>query len=1314
MKRRPMIATSSSQPARSRRLRTAWPASGLISLALIAAGCGSDLPPVGTDSGLGDGAVSDSGPADTGMHCTPRTCEAAGANCGPIADGCGGLIECGECTAVGAVCGGGGQPNVCGGGIQNCTPKTCEELNANCGPIADGCGRLIDCGSCTMDGESCGGGGLHNRCGSPEGNPEECPALLTCDDVGAQCGLVSNGCGGVLDCGGCDEAGESCGGGGTHNRCGAPTCTRLTCDDVDPEHCGPVGDGCGGVLTDCGVTCQEPETCGGGGVYDRCGEGGWTCQPLELSVVCPAGACGPASDGCGGQIDCGGCTGGLICGGGSQAGVCGAPVCVARTCGQLNADCGEIPDGCGGTLQCGTCSVAGQTCGGSGVPNQCGAPSCTPLTCQEQGIGCGLAGDGCGGQLDCGGCTNGDSCGGGGVASQCGRPSCTPQTCQDVGANCGPIGDGCGGVIASCGNCSGGNICGGGGTPSVCGGAPTGGPGGPGCTGLCENQVYCPNNGATTLTGVVYAPNGTIPLYNAIVYVPVDPNAPLPAITDGASCDRCTDEDLGEPLVSALTNSDGSFTLRHVPAGVSFPLVIKKGKWRRVVTIPARTGCSSTALTSEQTRLPRNRNEGHIPFIGITTGRVDGLECVLYKAGVDAAEFTRPTGNGRIRMYRGSIDRSSNGRGGSWPDAASRQCQMCGTGNTGGEQNCRTTWCGGAANSFRTDTLNSIHAQRLYESQAPLDAYDMVIFGCEASETGRAAADRARLLQHVNVGGRLFLSHFHYDWIYRGGSNGYTTAPLHTTAVWNNGGGTGNLSDPTAAIVDSTFPRGQAFREWLDFTNSSHPTQGSGFVQIDEPRRYVQSTTALGRRWVYTTQAAHGENSIQQFTFNTPVGAPEEDICGRVVYSAFHVTVGSTWDSVFPNHCGGDLTAQEKTLLFMLFDLASCVADDNVPPPPPPSCDAQSCQDVNAECGVVADGCGSAVDCGPCPNGDVCVNNQCVPSGCTPRTCVEASANCGTVADGCGGTLDCGPCVPGLVCGAAAPNQCGVPPCVPRTCDDVGANCGVLADGCGGTDDCGLCPNPGETCGASGVPNVCGTGQCSPRSCADVNAECGQIGDGCGAAVDCGPCPPDQVCGGAGPNRCGVPSCPPATCDQVGAECGLIGDGCGGSVDCGPCTGPGQLCGAGGPNLCGTGCQPLTCESQNAECGQIGDGCGNAVDCGPCPPGLVCGGGGVPNRCGEGPVCTPATCQSASAQCGLIGDGCGASINCGECPDGTTCGGSGIPNVCGGTCTANRTCADYNAECGQVSDGCGGLVDCGVCAPGLVCGLLAPNQCSAF
>jgi hypothetical protein len=172
---------------------------------------------------------------------------------------------------------------------------------------------------------------------------------------------------------------------------------------------------------------------------------------------------------------------------------------------------------------------------------------------------------------------------------------------------------------------------------------------------------------------------------------------------------------------------------------------------------------------------------------------------------------------------------------------------------------------------------------------------------------------------------------------------------------------------------------------------------------------------------------------VQQFAFNTPYASPDDAICGRVAYSGFHVAASSDGNdnrpfanSEFPEHCSGDLTAQEKVLLFMLFDLGSCVGD----PPEPPICEPRMCADVSAECGLINDGCGAAVDCGPCPEGEVCglfEPNKC--AACEPRTCEDAAETgieCGMVGDGCGGTLDC-MCPPGFQCGFAAPNKCDDP-----------------------------------------------------------------------------------------------------------------------------------------------------------------------------------------------------------------------------------------------------------------------------------------------
>jgi hypothetical protein len=180
--------------------------------------------------------------------------------------------------------------------------------------------------------------------------------------------------------------------------------------------------------------------------------------PVCTPITCGAQniECGPAGNGCGGELDCGTCPADQICGG-AGPGKCGAPQCTPRTCADQGLQCGPAGDGCGHALDCGVCP-AGQTCGGGGRAGVCGNQVCTPLTCASQSITCGPAGDGCGHALDCGTCADGQTCGGGG-AGKCGSPVCTPTTCTAQGIECGPAGDGCGNLL-ECGPCPTGDTCG--------------------------------------------------------------------------------------------------------------------------------------------------------------------------------------------------------------------------------------------------------------------------------------------------------------------------------------------------------------------------------------------------------------------------------------------------------------------------------------------------------------------------------------------------------------------------------------------------------------------------------------------------------------------------------------------------------------------------------------------------------------------------------------------------------------------------------------------------------------------------------------
>jgi hypothetical protein len=614
---------------------------------------------------------------------------------------------------------------------------------------------------------------------------------------------------------------------------------------------------------------------------------------------------------------------------------------------------------------------------------------CGLRTCATAGAQCGPIGDGCGGTVQCGGCPMGQTCGGGGTPFVCGSAanSCVPRTCASVGANCGQLGDGCGQLTAPCGGnggqCPAGQSCGAGGIPSVC--ADTAPDGGVPCTNLCQKQVACNGGGTTTLSGTVVAGTDSSkgfgnpdPIYNALVYVPNDVVQPF---TPGVSCDQCGAHTSGSPLVTANSGVDGTFQLQNVPCGTNIPLVIQLGRWRRQVTIPSISCCASNTIPTSLTRLPRNHTEGDIPLMAIDTGKVDGLECVLRKMGIDDSEFTKPSGGGRVQLYVG------NGA-------------TAGTGTPSESQ--------------------------LWGSAATLKNYDMVLFPCHGSQQNKSQSNQQNVIDYTNAGGRIFTTHFSYVWLVTAGSNNLpgnpaVPQPFVGTANWHVNQAN---ADQVTGIIDTTFPKGLALSQWLSNVGAA---QTAGQIPVNVVRNDLDGVVAPSQRWMYS-QAPDPAFPVLHYTFNTPVGVSSSQQCGRVVFSDFHVEDATDNSSTtFPKECSNTpMTPQEKLLEFMLFDLASCITTDT----PPSQCQPASCQQLGFNCGPQADGCGGIIQCGDCKAPQTCGGGNtpgvCGAGSCTPLTCQQAGAACGIIGDGCGSTVDCGPCVAPATCGGAGvANQCG-------------------------------------------------------------------------------------------------------------------------------------------------------------------------------------------------------------------------------------------------------------------------------------------------
>jgi hypothetical protein len=666
---------------------------------------------------------------------------------------------------------------------------------------------------------------------------------------------------------------------------------------------------------------------------------------------------------------------------------------LVAACGGSNGDSGFAPDAAAG-------DSGGNRDGGglldvtliSDSPTSFGdGSSGCPSSCQDLGSNCGATTDTkCGGVVQCGSCPAGEICGGGGKPNQCGKGNagdagCTKMTCASQHVTCGQAADGCGNTL-QCGTCS---------SPETCGGDPTK-PGQCGCTGTCALLPTCDGGATTTLSGKVLDPAGLHPLYNVLVYIPNDPTDPgLQPFAPGISCDQCGATAAGNPLVTAYTAPDGTFTLTNVPVGTSIPLVIQLGRWRRQFTVDVTTACGANALPASMLTMPQNHSQGDIPRIALLTGGLDPVECTLRKMGVQDSEFTDPGGGGHINFYLASDSDSHSGEQGHGAEISA-----------------------------------STPSQPALMTAATLDQYDMVVLECEGYPQHESTADWATLAAYTSAGGRVFASDFAWSWFYQQtpsvlANPAYANAAVWTGAQWP-GGTASNIT-----IDVTTNPKGMAFDKWLEIVGVSVPGSDS-IASIYPAFHNTGGVTMPTQSWLTWNAPPQNTSAPMHFSFNTPVGASSAMQCGRVVYSDWHAwqpgTGGAKFPqgAVFPAECDSTpMTPQQAILEFMLFDLAACVM------PYTPVCTPRTCAAAGVSCGPASDGCGNLLDCGTCAAGQTCGGGGAGKCGtqttCTPETCASQGIQCGQAGDGCGNVLNCGNCQTGQICGFGGAGKCGNP-----------------------------------------------------------------------------------------------------------------------------------------------------------------------------------------------------------------------------------------------------------------------------------------------
>ncbi len=194
--------------------------------------------------------------------------------------------HCGDCNTV---CG----PNdVCQDGQCVCVPKTCADLGAQCGSVSDGCGGMLECGSCGPDEvcesgtcvPNCSGTICNGVCVDTSNDPTNCG---TCGNACSQCQSCTNGsCVPVGDGTLCDPGNSNTG------VCVSGACVDTgTCSQGATQSCYSGSAGTSGI----GICQSGTQTCQQNGTWGSC-LGEVTPQPEDI--------CGNSlDDDCDGVVD---------------------------------------------------------------------------------------------------------------------------------------------------------------------------------------------------------------------------------------------------------------------------------------------------------------------------------------------------------------------------------------------------------------------------------------------------------------------------------------------------------------------------------------------------------------------------------------------------------------------------------------------------------------------------------------------------------------------------------------------------------------------------------------------------------------------------------------------------------------------------------------------------------------------------------------------------------------------------------------------------------------------------------------------------
>lgn len=413
----------------------------------------------------------------------------------------------------------------------------------------------------------------------------------------------------------------------------------------------------------------------------------------------------------------------------------------------------------------------------------------------------------------------------------------------------------------------------------------------PPCVGLGCKIAECPPTGSDTVVyGKVTAPNGIDPIREAIVYVP---SSGTPEEFPGeVSCEVCNSPVGGVPVTQTITGIDGTFELRRVPVTDGTPIVIQKGRWRKMTRIKVEK-CERQALSAEDARLPKAQNEGGIPRMAVAVGNWDAIECVLRGVGLSDREFTAPTGGGAVHLYNNRAD---------------------GDGAPG-----------------------AVSVRELLTDLKKMKQYNLIFLNCsDDTNSATLLTDpkvKKNLVDYVAAGGRMYVTDWSYDFVGQppefapyicfNDNKPCTDLTPHGRFSATGLGRTGSVN-PLWAEIEQGHQGGRNLAAWMAMLPD--PSPGGKVKIVDDVGSWVlmQKTSPDQTKYPSTTWlwgTIKGERRPVTVTFDYPA----QNACGKVLYATYH-TREHNESGLFPAYCPKTkLIAQEQVLEYLIFEISSCI-----------------------------------------------------------------------------------------------------------------------------------------------------------------------------------------------------------------------------------------------------------------------------------------------------------------------------------------------------------------------------------------------------